>query len=318
LGLCCCFSGVVCFLIQVLILVTLLFSSQGRQREFAALSVQFELLFCTSVRRVCSKPSSIPGRPSRVTSDRLDSLSLLHLAVCDNKSTTLQQLLIDYFCPEDKGDSGLLVSRLADVPTNLSILLKRVQQMGSSRSSKRMAQVTLPSCLALDCFAQHDVAEGKVHASVEMLRVHADSRRVYDLVSVVLHSGTVSRGHYTCATLGPDSVWSVYHMCLLSLMLLPQLRLLLWLWFVGYEAPWLENCMRMDCCSDMASETMNSVYMYCSCSVLVCVLNGRRLFDDSTVRIVSIEQVHALCNGKSSTDNCACMKECELPCLSRP
>ncbi len=194
---------------------TLLFY-QGRQREFSALSVQFELLFCTSVRRVCSKPSFLPGRPSRVTSDRLDSLSLLHLAVCDNKSTTLQQLLIDYFCPEDKGDSGLLVSRLADVPTNLSILLKRVQ-MGNNRSAKRMTQVTLPACLALDCFVQHDIAEGKVPASVEMLAVQANLRRVYDLVSVVLHNGTASRGHYTCASLGPDSVWSVfftYDVCL--------------------------------------------------------------------------------------------------------
>jgi hypothetical protein len=189
------------------------FAFQGRQREFAALSVQFELLFCTSVRRVCSKPSSILGRPSRVTSDRLDSLSLLHLAVCDNKATTLQQLLVDYFRPEDKKADGLLVSRLADVPTNLSILLKRVQ-MGNSRSAKRMAQVTLPSCLALDCFAKQDVAEGKVPASVEMLAVQADSRRVYDLVSVVLHSGTVAQGHYTCACLGPDSVWSVLQMCL--------------------------------------------------------------------------------------------------------
>jgi hypothetical protein len=184
---------------------------QGRQREFAALSVQFELLFCASVRRVCSKPSSIPGRPSRVTSDRLDSLSLLHLAICNNKSTTLEQLLIDYFRPEDKGgDSGLLVSRLADVPTNLSILLKRVQMGNNSRSAKRMAQVTLPACLALDCFATQDVAEGKVPASVEMLAVQTDSRRVYDLVSVVLHSGTVSRGHYACASLGPDAVWSVF------------------------------------------------------------------------------------------------------------
>jgi hypothetical protein len=206
---------------------------QGRQREFAALSVQFELLFCTSVRRVCSKPSSLPGRPSRVTSDRLDSLSLVHLAVCDKKATTLQQLLIDYFRPEDKNADGLLVSRLADVPTNLSILLKRAQ-MGndsSNRSAKRMTHVTLPSCLALDSFAQHDVAEGKVLATVEMLAVQADSRRVYDLVSVVLHSGTVARGHYTCACLGPDSVWSVDTKCLVCLCLL-MLPFVCWCLFI--------------------------------------------------------------------------------------
>lgn len=109
----------------------------------------------------------------------------------ENAETSLETLLANFSQEEmlsDSGDNKSKKLELYKAPRTLIIQLKRFKQQSATEYKKITTKVSYPERLALN--------------------TPADGQVQFDLFAIVLHSGSLSGGHYTAQIKTPDNNWS--------------------------------------------------------------------------------------------------------------
>jgi len=94
---------------------------------------------------------------------------------------------------------------LYDPPPILTIVLKRFLQKSVGRFEKNGASIRIPLKLNLDKFTLL-----KAKKTVEEEEIHSSQMHIYELYAIVVHSGSISGGHYVAyAKFGEN--WFVFN-----------------------------------------------------------------------------------------------------------
>jgi len=94
---------------------------------------------------------------------------------------------------------------LYDPPQILTIVLKRFLQRSVGRFEKNCTSIRIPQKLNLDKFTLL-----KAKKTVDETEIHSNQMHSYELYGLVVHSGTISGGHYIAYAKFEDQ-WFVFN-----------------------------------------------------------------------------------------------------------